>query len=180
MFRFILLLVGFAFGWSIEEWPTALIIGAIGAVIGHLIDSQNRNTPKAPASTSPPVSLHQQFIQLQSRVQRLEQEVQALRAGHVMAENSSTSNTAETTSTTIESIEPTISAPIEPVTPRAPLVTPLAQQPAPPSRPSRPDTASTPNIVDELFAKAKAWLLGGNTVVRVGILILFFGVGFLL
>lgn len=33
--------------------------------------------------------------------------------------------------------------------------------------------------LDALYAKARAWLLGGNTVVRVGLLVLFFGFAFL-
>jgi len=37
-----------------------------------------------------------------------------------------------------------------------------------------------PSLVQELIAKAKAWLLGGNTVARVGTLLIFFGVAFAL
>jgi len=37
-----------------------------------------------------------------------------------------------------------------------------------------------PSVIEVAFAKAKAWLLGGNTVARVGLLLLFIGVAFLL
>ncbi|MFP3615689.1 DUF2339 domain-containing protein, partial [Paraburkholderia sp. SIMBA_050] len=37
-----------------------------------------------------------------------------------------------------------------------------------------------PGIADRAFRAARDWLLGGNTVVRVGIIVLFFGVAFLL
>ena len=54
-----------------------------------------------------------------------------------------------------------------------PVVSRSEQQPA--SRaPREPDWA------ERLFAAARGWLLGGNTVVRVGIIVLFFGVAFLL
>jgi uncharacterized membrane protein len=43
-----------------------------------------------------------------------------------------------------------------------------------PAAPQRPD------IVDRLFKTARDWLLGGNTVVRIGIVVLFFGIAFLL
>ena len=39
--------------------------------------------------------------------------------------------------------------------------------------------AVEPNAVEKLFASAKNWLLGGNTVVRVGIVVLFIGLAFL-
>ena len=44
-----------------------------------------------------------------------------------------------------------------------------------------PDTPTphTPTIADEWFAKARDWLLGGNTIVRVGLVILFVGLTFL-
>ena len=37
----------------------------------------------------------------------------------------------------------------------------------------------TPTIADEWIDKARAWLLGGNTIVRVGLVILFVGLSFL-
>lgn len=48
--------------------------------------------------------------------------------------------------------------------------------PAPPS----PRPPSGNSLLDTLVARARNWLLGGNTVVRVGIVVLFFGVAFLL
>ena len=53
--------------------------------------------------------------------------------------------------------------------------------PAMPIEPKRPDLPPRePSIFDRLFKAARDWLLGGNTVVRVGIVVLFFGVAFLL
>jgi uncharacterized membrane protein len=41
------------------------------------------------------------------------------------------------------------------------------------------DDAATPSWTEELLAKARDWLLGGNTIVRVGLIILFVGLTFL-
>ncbi|MFM0071223.1 DUF2339 domain-containing protein [Paraburkholderia sediminicola] len=46
--------------------------------------------------------------------------------------------------------------------------------PTPPAPPRRP------NLAERLFKSGRDWLLGGNTVVRVGIVVLFFGIAFLL
>jgi len=177
MLRFFLLLVGFAFGWSIEEWPTALVMAAIGGVIGHLIDSQNRSNAKS-SSTVPASTLQQQLMQLQNRVQKLEAEVQALRAEQVPA-NSASIITPRTESANSEASKASISAPITPIETVAAPIEKVLPPRTPQARPAAVKPA-TPSVAEELFSRAKAWLLGGNTVVRVGILILFFGVGFLL
>ncbi|UXU91910.1 DUF2339 domain-containing protein [Burkholderia sp. S-53] len=51
--------------------------------------------------------------------------------------------------------------------------------PATPARPA-PSAPREPGIAERAFGAARDWLLGGNTVVRVGIIVLFFGVAFLL
>lgn len=69
----------------------------------------------------------------------------------------------------------------------APAIT-SAAAPAAPAAPSRPvpaapATPNTPSWIarpDGLFAKAKNWLLTGNLVAKLGLLILFLGVSFLL
>ncbi|WP_159674615.1 DUF2339 domain-containing protein [Andreprevotia sp. IGB-42] len=61
--------------------------------------------------------------------------------------------------------------------------TPAASQPAaasPPAIARPPRKPPAPDLFEQAFAAAKGWLFGGNTVVRMGILILFFGVGFLI
>lgn len=59
---------------------------------------------------------------------------------------------------------------------RKPAETPAAQVVAP----AAPTPSAAPTLpVGELFAKAQGWLLGGNTIVRVGLVILFVGLTFL-
>ncbi|RQT23237.1 DUF2339 domain-containing protein [Burkholderia cepacia] len=65
--------------------------------------------------------------------------------------------------------------------PAAPHATETPAAPAPaPSVPPTPPKPREPDIVERAFRAARDWLLGGNTVVRVGIVVLFFGVAFLL
>ncbi|MGF6771397.1 putative membrane protein [Paraburkholderia sp. GAS199] len=60
--------------------------------------------------------------------------------------------------------------------PRMP-VSPSAHEPDLPAQPIAP---RGPNIGQRLYQAARDWLVGGNTVVRVGIIVLFFGIAFLL
>jgi uncharacterized membrane protein len=56
----------------------------------------------------------------------------------------------------------------------------VAEPVPPPSPAARPPVrAPSPNLVEQLFARARAWLFGGNTVVRMGVLVLFIGLAFL-
>ncbi|WP_457788702.1 DUF2339 domain-containing protein [Pseudomonas sp. PL-6] len=77
-------------------------------------------------------------------------------------------------------LEPEIEAPPpQPVEAPAPVA---AQEPppAPQAGPWKPREPREPNLLERGFAAAKAWLLGGNTVLRVGVVLLFLGLAFLL
>lgn len=73
-------------------------------------------------------------------------------------------------------------------TPIAPALesAPAAQAVAPPAAVKRVyeemqrEKPTKPSVIEVAIANAKAWLLGGNTVARVGLLLLFIGVAFLL
>ncbi len=77
-----------------------------------------------------------------------------------------------------ETAAPLTAAP--PATPPPPRPEPVQPVPAEPTAPVRAEQAPPPTLpVGELFAKAQGWLLGGNTIVRVGLVILFVGLTFL-
>jgi uncharacterized membrane protein len=59
-------------------------------------------------------------------------------------------------------------------------VTPLPQIPPRPSEPRRPAAPREPSPIERAIDLAQAWLLGGNTVLRVGVVLLFLGLAFLL
>ncbi len=65
--------------------------------------------------------------------------------------------------------------PVEPSAPVAAVERTQTQQPVPVE-----PQPHTPDLLERAFNAARDWLLGGNTVVRVGIVVLFFGVAFLL
>ncbi|MCF4998375.1 DUF2339 domain-containing protein [Pseudomonas syringae] len=46
--------------------------------------------------------------------------------------------------------------------------------------PKKPAEPHTPNFIERGISAARNWLLGGNTVLRVGVVLLFFGLAFLL
>ncbi len=72
-------------------------------------------------------------------------------------------------------LSPSADSPLPPSLSTKPL--PAQTPSAPPSPPAPP---SGPGLAERLFKSARDWLFGGNTVVRVGIVVLFFGIAFLL
>ncbi len=72
---------------------------------------------------------------------------------------------------------PSVSAPDTPAPKQSPRPLPEPPTPAPPIWAEQVPPPTLP--VGELFAKAQGWLLGGNTIVRVGLVILFVGLTFL-
>lgn len=69
----------------------------------------------------------------------------------------------------------------EPVPPEAtpPIAEPPTAEPPPRARPKRPQRTG-PSLPERAFAAARNWLLGGNTIVRIGMLLVFLGFAFLL
>ncbi|WP_043311086.1 DUF2339 domain-containing protein [Pseudomonas sp. ML96] len=63
---------------------------------------------------------------------------------------------------------------------RAEPVEPQIQREEPVREPRRPPVPREPSLIERGIAQAKAWLLGGNTVLRVGVVLLFLGLAFLL
>lgn len=66
--------------------------------------------------------------------------------------------------------------PPAPPSEKPPQIRPPASRPAPSFAPSSSSASSS----DDWFGAARVWLLGGNTVVRVGMIVVLFGVGFFL
>ena len=59
------------------------------------------------------------------------------------------------------------------------LPTSVPPLPSPAAQPRPPAAPAAPNAVEQALLAAKNWLLGGNTIVRVGLVILFIGLSFL-
>ena len=79
-------------------------------------------------------------------------------------------------------VSPTAMAAPTPTPPRS-VVTASAtasEVPSPAEREDEDDAPRRPSPIEQAIEAAKAWLTGGNTVARVGLLVLFIGVAFLL
>lgn len=82
-------------------------------------------------------------------------------------------------------------SPAAPATPRPPVPRPAPAErpetpppfqdttPQAPPPPPRPVVPPKPDLVTALLLRARDWLLGGNTVVRIGVVLLFIGLAFL-
>jgi uncharacterized membrane protein len=75
---------------------------------------------------------------------------------------------------------PPAPAPPPPAAGSDPFPPPLASAGVTPPLSAPPDAGPGPGPLDQLLGRARAWLLGGNLVVRVGVIVLFFGVAFFL
>ncbi|KAA3650352.1 MAG: DUF2339 domain-containing protein [Proteobacteria bacterium] len=147
----------------------------IGAIIGAVIQFVTR-TPKADAGA---------LAQLEARVALLEQTVAQLRAGAAEPVPASRPVTPPPVPEASEPPVPTVAS--GHAVPEAPRAEPVRRRGADVLAARRGDTAAvrrapverTPGTLDQLYDTARAWLLGGNTVVRVGLLVLFFGLAFL-
>lgn len=167
-------MVGDIFGGDDE-----MFLGAIaGGIIAWLIRRQSK-TPAADARVEA----------LENRVRELDDAVGLLRARLQRLEG----GTAESVAGQTPDIAQSATAPDTVIadTPPAPLVTaPGSDTTDVPATPAPAAEAETPALSDTWGAppattpawitRTLAWFTGGNTVVRVGIVVLFFGVAFLL
>ncbi|MDF3030065.1 MAG: hypothetical protein K0R03_623 [Moraxellaceae bacterium] len=184
------LMVMIAGRWRGDDFIMAFIIGlalALGAWLTRLIDKRIRRIGSEMQETSKrPGNVQAVLEDIHWRLKRLE-EAQGLGPSPMEAARETPATTAPGTArtTTVAPAAASPAAAVAPVPATASVSTPASASaaksaPAPSPWQSRPAPAATPSGFDTLIANARAWLLGGNTVVRVGIIVLFFGVAFLL
>ena len=143
--------LGVAIGAVFWGLNGAVVLGFIGWLAGVIIQSQRR-APAAIAKVAPKETM-------EARMQRLERAVAQLEA-----------RLARLDPAAQESLPTSAAVQETPAPQPAPEPEPVATQPAAPPEPPAPPR---PNPV-------MAWLTGGNTIARVGLLILFIGFAFLL
>ena len=171
------LAVGALIGYAWWGWFTAMVLGFVGWLAGLIVDSNRKprtpvtmggplSTPGQPSSsdTGPVLSAAQRFERLERRLAMMESRLDRLeRAGGVAA--------------------------AEPVA-AAPVPQPAAAEPRPdekgvgsffpPGEKGDPPPFSPPPFSPPQPNPLVAWITGGNAIARVGLLILFFGLAFLL
>ncbi|MGH8311093.1 MAG: hypothetical protein ACRETX_15010, partial [Steroidobacteraceae bacterium] len=152
--KFILALVG-AFGafWSAEIDNEFFAIIA-GAAIGWLFGM---------------------FVNLRDRAAALEQKVQQLAANAARA-------AAQVAAESRPEAAPRVEPPARSLSPETVAKASASDAPAPVGArvPVEPRKPREPDLFERAFAYARDWLLSGNVPVKVGVIISFFGVAFLL
>src|SRR5574337_39146 len=146
-------------------WIGGTLWGIGGALAGGLLGLLLSRQLRVAAST-------EQLRQLERRVDALESELAQLRRIHPGAHPAGAR----------DALPPVLSLEIETLAQATP---PLPSPAAPSQAEEEPppltasNTAQTPGELDILYERAREWLVGGNTLVRIGLLVLFFGLAFL-
>lgn len=185
--QWIFILIGLALGWMLgwifdESFDDALLGALLGLGIGLAIRIARLGSQAA--------RLHLLLEQTQVALSAVQQRLALLEVSGVKAPETS---------------EPAASEPIGPaefapdespvdtpeliweLPPELEPITALATETSPPlpadawkPEPQAPVTPRGPNLIDRAISGARAWLFGGNTVLRVGVVLLFLGLAFLL
>ena len=190
IFGIVGLVIGALGGGVAGAFFGALIGVGLASLILHMdkrASSQWANPPQATETRAQAPAAAPGATTLQERVARLEHEVSLLRRqiaeikGGTFAAPATVEEAAEPVPAVAEALPP-VEAPAAPVpTPPVAVPQPVPQPASTPVAAPAPVLAPyEPDWVERAVAAARDWLLGGNSVVRVGILILFFGVAFLL
>ena len=155
------LLVGILVGGALSGFGGALSLGILGAIVGLIIKSQQAAKTSAPqAASRPPVAA------LIARISALEARLARVESLTVGASDFVVTRGGEAAATpaTPEAAPP---AAVEPPPPAPETVVPATPAPKAPAPPAKP------NFIVE-------WFTGGNTIVRVGLVVLFVGLAFLI
>lgn len=193
--QWIFMLVGLVLGALADETLTASLLGAlIGLGLGQALKLQGLARENA-ALTAQLKAFSQRFEQgtaaLYERLLKLEQAAtSAAEASPVSEPISSVAEPAPEPIGSAQAAQPELDwtldfvlpepAP-EPVAPMQAAAEPAAAPiKPPPAKPWKPAEPRQPTLLERGFTAAKDWLLGGNTVLRVGVVLLFLGLAFLL
>jgi uncharacterized membrane protein len=172
------LIAGVVLGGLIWEWNGAVVLGFFGWLAGIILGSKKKakgvSAVNAPVAAAPVESPANRIDRLERTVAALEQRIKRLETGMppAVAPHPAIAEAPPPVEAIVpperiaephaapaaEGIEPAAAPPVEP---------PPVPKPVPPVPPAKPNP-----IV--------AWFTGGNTIVRVGVVILFFGLVFLL
>ena len=183
--------IGAAIGVAVGLFDPALgvvVTTTLGFVAGYLVYSHDHGRAQQRELTA-------RVGDLLERVSLLEYSIKRLRSADAPADAPATTEPVEAPVAAVDWV-PNVAPPAVPpgvtaVSETAPPPSaepPRAIRPAPPLMATRAEpTASAgrpwvsePSAMAHFIGIAKAWLLGGNTVARVGVLVLFVGVAFLL
>jgi len=191
-------LLGLGLGILMESFGGALVLAAIGGMVAFAIARQIRNSD-GEADEVLRQKLERRVAALESRVEQLTRQVQqppvaapATGGGHRPVEPAPQPAPLEPPA---PQVTPSAVAAPMPVVPPAPVAAPnppaqpkpifasepaLQSVPVPPPRPPAPPPAPAVPLRDRLPAPIAQLIFGGNLLVKLGVLILFLGLAFLL
>ncbi|HEF4760469.1 TPA: DUF2339 domain-containing protein [Pseudomonas putida] len=178
--QWMFMLIGLFLGWMLDESFSDALLGALlGLAIGQAI--------RLGRLASQASEQRQLLEQAQVALHGVEQRLALLEGAGVTAPPSSESVISDTVQAAdrvvaeppelIWELPPELEAAAE-TSPRPP-VDPWKPQPTA-REPQQPAIPRGPNFIERAISAARAWLLGGNTVLRVGVVLLFLGLAFLL
>jgi uncharacterized membrane protein len=173
--QWILLLVGLFIGAVLDE---SLMGGAVGAVVGLAVGLSFRLSSVAREATAQKAELAKTRLDLQAIQQRLSQlDSAATQLPDAPApaplDIQPVADTGPELLWDLPDLEPEPSESTTGSEWRRPVDAPAPMRPA-------TSAPGQPNLFDSALLRAKDWLLGGNTVLRVGVVLLFLGLAFLL
>ena len=193
-------LIGAVLGCALGSLPGALAMAVLGALSGWWWSGRS-DAAKAAESTIDAATLVRRVALLEHEVNRLRQQVDGLRDGAPAAAAAKITEAAAVA----EDAKPPVAGTATPVAPApgeprpveaprpalapapamaavaapaprpavAPSISPAPRRPVPPPPPAVP-------LRDRLPPFVARWIFGGNTIVKIGVLILFLGLAFLL
>ncbi|MEJ5058506.1 MULTISPECIES: DUF2339 domain-containing protein [unclassified Pseudomonas] len=176
--QWMLMLIGLVLGWILDESFSDALLGALlGLGIGQAI--------RIGRLDSQAVEQRRLLQQAQVALHAVEQRLAVLEVSGISAPQ-----TAEAVITDTAQNPDIVEAPelIWELPPELdPGITTEANRPLPVDAwksvapdPQQRATPRAPNLIERAISGARAWLLGGNTVLRVGVVLLFLGLAFLL
>lgn len=178
--QFILGIVGVVVGAMIGNFWGAVILGAAGFWLGNWINRNDETRRRKRAAAEPasdpvrPVTEASpqldDFESLRKEVLALRRRVEWLESGQAVAKEPVEEMPAAATAHVAEAA----------ATAPAPEAAPLAASPALHETTPEPAAAAEPVPAPAQPGRFWNWLFGGNAMVRVGIVVLFFGVAFLM
>ncbi len=170
------ILIGLLLGaWLGAESYTSVLLGAIlGACVGGLL--QWRLKHRGPTQEERLSRLEAELSDLRQQVARLQAARPATAAGSAAPRPGAIVTAPSAGVPAVRAASAPAAAAVAPSARTEPTAAPGGATAAAPSAPS---AAPGPDSLDALYERARGWLLGGNTVVRVGLLVLFFGFAFL-
>ncbi|MFC4860090.1 DUF2339 domain-containing protein [Pseudomonas sp. MAHUQ-62] len=201
--QWIFMLVGLAFGAGIDESVTgALLGGLMGLGLGQAIRLQwltreNAELRKSLASFAARFdkgtqAIHERLLKVeQGRAQSAETAPPQAVEPAVPVAKAAPETVAEDDADLVWELPADVLAEPAAAASPAPTPAPAAAAPAdawgrearpavPPKAPPRPPKPREPSLLERGFAAARNWLFGGNTVLRIGVVLLFLGLAFLL